>query len=263
MYVADTSNNRVLQFLKPLTVVNAANPQPGAPVARGSIALLAGGVLSDTDEDAQTAPLPLVLADREVLVGDNAISAPLASVHGGQITLQIPSSLPLGTARFAVRVSDTAELIGGGSVPVTASSPALYTIPESGSTQGKIYNQDGSANGPANAAAKGSVITILGTGQGPVNPSVADGQAAPGDPPASTIAQPTADGNTCLTKQPSVCVAIAGLFGEIQFSGLAPGIVGVWQLKVNIPANTASGGALPLRAVINGAPTNIVTVAIK
>jgi uncharacterized protein (TIGR03437 family) len=263
VYVADTGNNRVLQFLKPLTVVNAANPQPGAPVARGSMALLVGGLLSDSEQDAQTTPLPLVLANREVLAGENAAGVPLASVRPVQITVQVPSSLPAGTARFALRVVDTGELIGSGTVPVTVSSPALYTTGSDGSAQGKIYNQDGSANTPANAAAKGSVISVLGTGQGPVSPSVADGQAAPGDPPANTVALPTSDGNTCLTKQPSVCVAIAGLFGEIQFSGLAPGMVGVWQLKIKIPANTASGGALPLRVVINGAPSNIVTVAIK
>jgi uncharacterized protein (TIGR03437 family) len=184
-------------------------------------------------------------------------------VKSDRITLQIPSSLPIGTARIVLRASDTGEPIADGKAPVAALSPGLYTTADASGAQGQILNQDGTANAPANAAARGSTIMILGTGQGPVDLQVIDGQAAPSAPPANTLAAATSDGNVCLTKQPSVCVAIAGVFGDIQFSGLAPGMVGIWQLKVKIPSNAATGGSIPLRALINGAPTNIVTVAIK
>jgi uncharacterized protein (TIGR03437 family) len=66
-----------------------------------------------------------------------------------------------------------------------------------------------------------------------------------------------------LNKQPSVCVAIGSTFGDLQFSGLAPQMVGVWQLAVKIPATAVTGNAVALRAVINGAPSNIVLMAIK
>jgi uncharacterized protein (TIGR03437 family) len=58
-------------------------------------------------------------------------------------------------------------------------------------------------------------------------------------------------------------VAIGNSFGEIQFSGLAPGLVGIWQISVKVPVSITPGDTVPLRAVINGAPTNIVTVALK
>jgi uncharacterized protein (TIGR03437 family) len=106
------------------------------------------------------------------------------------------------------------------------------------------------------------VIKLFGTGQGPVSPPVADGEAAPGEPSANTVAVPTVDGQTCLTKQPSVCVAIGSTFGEIQFSGLQAGVVGTWQLNVKIPGNAPSG-SVPVRAVINGIPSNIITVSIR
>jgi uncharacterized protein (TIGR03437 family) len=77
------------------------------------------------------------------------------------------------------------------------------------------------------------------------------------------VAVPTSDGNTCLSRQPSVCVAIGNTFGEVQFSGLAPNQVGVWQLTVRLPLNAPTGNAIPLRAVINGSPSNIVMVAIR
>ena len=50
-------------------------------------------------------------------------------------------------------------------------------------------------------------------------------------------------------------------FGEVLFSGLAANRVGVWQLKV--PLNGPAGNTIPPRAVINGSPSNIVTVAIR
>jgi uncharacterized protein (TIGR03437 family) len=77
------------------------------------------------------------------------------------------------------------------------------------------------------------------------------------------VAVPTTDGNTCLSRQPSVCVAIGNTFGEVLFSGLAANQVGVWQLTVKLPLNGPTGNAIPLRAVINGSPSNIVTVAIR
>jgi uncharacterized protein (TIGR03437 family) len=92
---------------------------------------------------------------------------------------------------------------------------------------------------------------------------VADGTAAPSDAPPNTVAVPTTDGSACLNQQPSVCLAIGSTFGEITFSGLAPGQVGIWQITVKIPAKVTASDTVPVRAVINGVPSNIVSVAIK
>jgi uncharacterized protein (TIGR03437 family) len=170
---------------------------------------------------------------------------------------QIPSNAPLGAVRLAVRVAETGELVAGTAVSLTASAPGLFPADDA---RGRILHEDGSVNSGSNSALKGSVIRIFGTGQGPVSPAVPDGEGAP--PEVFTVAAPTSDGQTCLNRQPSVCVIIGSVFGEVQFSGLAPSQVGVWQLTVKIPANAPSGVA-PLRALINGAPTNIVSVAIR
>jgi uncharacterized protein (TIGR03437 family) len=122
-------------------------------------------------------------------------------------------------------------------------------------------NQDGTTNGENSPAAKGTTIRLTGTGQGPVSPSIADGEAAATDI-FKTVAVPTSDGNTCLTKQPSVCVAMGSTFGDVKFSGLASGLVGVWQLDVAIPSNI-SGGTLPVRVVINSVPSNIINVVVR
>jgi uncharacterized protein (TIGR03437 family) len=48
----------------------------------------------------------------------------------------------------------------------------------------------------------------------------------------------------------------------VQFSGLAPGFVGLWQINVTIPAGPPAG-ATPIRVVVNGTSSNVVTVAVK
>jgi uncharacterized protein (TIGR03437 family) len=60
-----------------------------------------------------------------------------------------------------------------------------------------------------------------------------------------------------------MCVAIGSTFGEVQYSGLAAGSVGKWQISLKIPQGTASGNAVPVRVLINGVPSNTVTVAIR
>jgi uncharacterized protein (TIGR03437 family) len=61
-----------------------------------------------------------------------------------------------------------------------------------------------------------------------------------------------------------MCVAIASGFGNVTYSGLAPGNVGLWQINVTIPQGTPAGSAVPVRVVINGTPSgNTVTVAVR
>jgi uncharacterized protein (TIGR03437 family) len=260
LYVGDAGNNRVLHFLKTAAVVNAATFDPAAPVGQGALASLRGNALASDTAIADQGWWPTDLANRQVVLDDET-AAPLSMMSPAQTNFQIPGNTPVGTHRIAVRLADTGELVAGGSMVVAAVSPGLFI--REAPAQGWIVNDNGSMNSPANPAAVGSTITIYGTGQGPVSPAVPDGQPAPGSPLSATIAAPTADGKACLTTQPSVCVAIGSKFGTIEYSGLAPGSVGLWQIKVTIPQGSAAGSAIPLRAVIGGAPSNIVTVAVK
>ena len=262
LYVGDAGNNRVLQFLKGVSAMNAADFQTGAPVAQSGLATLLGAALASDSATAPPGPWPAKLVNRVVVINDQT-PAPLSLMSPGQINFQVPASAPLGTDRVAVRTADTGELVAGGGLPVASASPGLFTTGQSGSGQGLILNQDGTPNGASNPAPVGSTITLYGTGQGQVSPAVSDGAPAPGPPMAATVAVPTSDGQTCLTVQPSLCVAIGSAFGTVQASGLAPGYIGVWQINVTIPQGTPSGGAVPLRAVIDGIPSNIVTVAVK
>jgi uncharacterized protein (TIGR03437 family) len=262
LYVGDTGNNRVVQFLKAVAIVNSATFQLGVPVGAGGLAAMFGVGLAGRDETTQNAPWPTTLAEREVVINDE-IHAALHYVSATQVNFQVPSSAPLGSARIAVRLSETGELVGGGAVAVAAASPGIFTSTQDGKGQAAAVNQDGRVNSSSNPAARGSVITLYGTGQGQVSPPVQDGIPAPSSPLASTVTVPTSDARTCVTSQPSMCVAVGNGFGEVQYSGLAPGFIGLWQINVRIPADTTAGNAVPVRVLINGTPSNTVTVAIR
>ena len=236
----------------------------GGAVAPGGLAALFGSGLADSTSDPQSsAPWPTAIVNREISVNDTT-SAPLFQVSPGQINFQVPSGANIGQNSISVRVADTSELLAGGALLVAANSPGFFTLSQDGKGQAAARNQDGiTVNGPANPAPRGSVISLYGTGQGQVSPAVADGTGAPASPPAMTVAVPTSDAKTCLQQQPSVCVAIASSFANIQFSGLAPNYVGLWQLNVQIPMDAPTGPAVPVRVVINSTTSNLFTIAIK
>ncbi len=79
-------------------------------------------------------------------------------------------------------------------------------------------------NNGANPAKAGSIVTLYATGQGAVSGMPTDGQAAQG-----IVGTPDA---------PQVFINSGFVpAGDVQFSGLAPGFAGLWQINVKVPAN--------------------------
>lgn len=267
LYVGDAGNNRVLHYLKPAAVVNGAHFQASVPVGLGAWSTLFGSGLASDTKLASTSSLPASLAARQILVNDT-LAAPLYYVSSGQINFVMPSKALLGSQHIAVCVADTGELVAGGQVIVAAYSPGFFTAGSTGTGQARALNQDNSINGPSNPAPRGTVVQLFGTGQGPVSSPVPDGQAAPAGLD-KTVASPTSDASTCLNKQPSVCVALGGSGGgavlaEIQYSGLAPDLIGVWQLNIKIPTSGLQGNTVTVNVLIGGANrSNLVSLAVK
>jgi uncharacterized protein (TIGR03437 family) len=131
----------------------------------------------------------------------------------------------------------------------------MFTLLQNGSGQAAALNQDNSLNrNPqsivgARPATRGSVIQIFATGAGATNPPVAAGEAAPASPLALTVVQPT--------------VTIGGKAAQVQFSGLAPGFVGLWQINAVVPADVTPGNAVSLSISAGGQTSNTVTIAVQ
>jgi uncharacterized protein (TIGR03437 family) len=251
----------VAQFLKPASVENAATGQANIAVAPGSIAALFGNGLASGQIAISNSTWPAAALNRQVVVNDQ-LAAPLCYLSPTQVDFQVPSNTPLGSERIAVRLANTGELVAGGALQVQSAAPGIFTANSQGSGQGSVRNQDGTINGASNPAAAGTIVSIYGTGQGQVSPAVPDGMPAPPSTLSYTVAVPTTNSQTCVTNPNSMCVAFGSQFGVVQFSGLAPGYIGLWQINVSVPSGLGAGAAV-VAVYIDGSPSNRVTIAVK
>jgi uncharacterized protein (TIGR03437 family) len=243
-------------------VKNGATLIPDVPVARGSIAAVYGGGIASDTVTVSATTWPGTAANRQLVVNDD-LQAPIYYISPTQVNFQVPSNAPIGAVRIAVRTADTGELVAGGGLLVSSVGPGIFTANSGGTGQAAAVNQDGTINSTSNPAPVGSIISIYATGQGQVSPAVVDGTAASSSPLSNTIAVPTSSSTTCLNSQPSMCVAVGSSgFGDVKYSGLAPGFIGLWQINVLIPSGAT--GVVPIRVIINGTPSQIgATIAVR
>lgn len=232
-----------------VAVVNAASFKAGAPVAPGSLASAfpTDGVFTGaTQTAAPSLPLGTELGGTTVTLA-GSLSAPLLFVSEGQINFQVPSGAPAGQHTISVAVGG-AE-VASGTVNVVDQWPGIFFNPADPLEPGAVLNGDSSLNTPDNAEARGGVLVVFGTGQGPLDNAITDGEPAGSDPLSSTTGTVTAN--------------ISGFDAPVLFSGMAPGFVGLWQVNVQIPADLPVTGLSALFLSVNGLPSNIVSVQIS
>jgi uncharacterized protein (TIGR03437 family) len=229
-------------------VTNGASFLPG-PVTPGEIASIFGvnlgpeqGVLGGLDASGR-----VVTSAGGVSVTFNGLPAPIFYASSGQINVQVPFELGgAGNALVLVRREQSASVPI--SVAMASVRPGLFTLPLSSSLA--ALNQDGSVNSASNAAPRGSVVTLFGTGQGHTNPLLASGQPAPSQP-LSRVTAP-------------VTVLIGGQSAEVMFAGMAPGFAGLLQVNVVIPPGASTGSNMPVELILDGVTTGQnVTIAVQ
>ena len=224
------------------TAALTANP-PALPKTLGNVMLKIGGPVSLT-------PSGWVEQGDEVAV-------PLLYVDPRQINFQVPPgfSPPAATSIARIERPDGTELVGN--YFMSASAPAIFTLNQMGFGAGAVLNQDNTVNSPSNPAPRGSVIQIFATGGGDTTPLLAPGQTAPanGDPLIPMNVTPLVLIGTLKDQ------ALNGP-GELLFNGLAPGLLGVWQINARIPQNTTPGSQVPVSLYLLGSRTQSIAVTI-
>lgn len=244
LYLCDIANRVAIHF-PGLNVVNGANFLPRA--APGMIAtmrpLSERQIFTEQTADmGKNTPLPRELEDLQVLVDDRP--APLFLISPSQINFQMPMSAPRsGTVEVQVYKPSQGRIVAASLVRMDVASPALLTV--SGNPSGSVIavNEDGSENSRTSAAGRGQTVTFFATGQGFVPDAPPDGEAPSGEIKTPNLPRVFAGGTTFLPDS------------AILYSGLAPGLVGVWQIKVKIP-DLVPPGETRVVIVLNDIPSN-------
>jgi uncharacterized protein (TIGR03437 family) len=273
LFVAD-STNRIGIYFPGLAAVNGASFLLNRSLAPGMISSVFplnattnqfGKDTSNFNDLPNPLPLPKTLADIQVLF--NGQPVPLYYVSPGQINFLVPMSAPTtGSADLTVVRPSTLQILAAGPVQMNSASPGVFPFGPPGKlVQAAVLNEDNTINSPTNPAARGSIIQIFATGQGFV----------PGAPPDGEVVS----GQINTPNKPRVSIGLVGFVDDpaftgeegdhTPFSGLAPGLVGVWQINVKIPQKVPPGGQVPILILMNSIPNTdsqsgfVMTVAVK
>lgn len=146
----------------PQAAVGGAN-FAGAGVAPGEIVSIFGRGLGPTEGIGAPSGGPAVeLAG--VQVNFDGVAAKLYYASDGQINLHVPPNVAGRTeTRIEVTFAGTTGVL---TVPVLPRRPTLFTADGTGTGPALAFNYDGSANQPANPAAKSSRIAVYANGLG-------------------------------------------------------------------------------------------------
>jgi adhesin/invasin len=208
-----------------------------------------GTNLSDNTYQATTFPLPTQLGPTSVMV--NGVATPLFYVSPLQINFQMPSGVPATAVSVVVnnQVTTASARAQHASQPhismLTGVDPGLFVMPDG---RAAALNADLSLNTAATPIPAGGYVILFITGEGPVTPAVTDGTPAPSSP-LSLINAP-------------VTVTIGGKNAAVTYQGLTPGLAGLAQLNVIVPAGLTPGDQ-PAFVSINGFPSNAGLITVK
>jgi uncharacterized protein (TIGR03437 family) len=228
-----------------VTVINGASFRLEQPVSAGSWASAFGSFSGVSTTVGTVFPIPKTLGGVTVTVDGS--EAPVYFVSSGQINFLIPAAVAPGIRPVQVR---TPSATVNGSVRVITSGPGLFVKDASTDRppKGAILNQDSTENTSSNLARRGQVIQIYGTGPGRPSAPIADGALSPASPLVRTLSTPQ--------------VFIAGVEAEVQFSGMAPDLVGVWQINAFVPDRPFISGRVPVVVFMDGVDSNEVTIFV-
>jgi uncharacterized protein (TIGR03437 family) len=230
-------------------IVNAAS-YAGGPIAPGELISIFGSNFGAPGLEIGSAVnnrIPFSVGRTKVFL--NNLPGTITAVTPNQINVFVRYDLTYATSvTLVVQVDDA--LSTPVTLPIVPAAPGLSTLDGSGSGQGAILNQDGSINSVANPAARGSIVSLFGTGEGATMPQLDDGSLVISTPFPTPVNR--------------VSVSIGGQPAMILYAGDAPALpTGVFQINVEIPENLTSGMASIVLTVGGSSTTQVVTVAVK
>jgi uncharacterized protein (TIGR03437 family) len=220
---------------------------PNAPIARGSVFTVFGENLGPAQSPALAFPLSTSLGGVSLSVTQGAVTTAAYPIYvaAGQVNAIMPSTVTAGLA--TLRLTYQTGRSNAITIQVADSAPGIFAVSSGGYGPGVVQNYVAAENQPVNSmlvpATRGQVITIWGTGLGPV--TFADNVA----PSAGNIAAP-------------VSVTIGGQTATVAYSGRSPCCSGVDQIVATVPSNAPLGCWVPISINAGGVVSNTATMAI-
>jgi uncharacterized protein (TIGR03437 family) len=234
-------------------VVNAASFAPpgisGSEIARGSMFSIFGSNMGPvTLSQVSSFPLSTTLAGVSIKVtqGNISVDAFPVVVTASQINAIMPSNAPLG--RVSIRVTYNGGTGNPTSAIVAASGFGIFAVNSGGFGPGILQNYIAADNQPINSlaatAAPGQVITLWGTGLGPV--------------PADNVAP------TPGSLPTQVEIFVGGKLATNLYSGRTPCCSAIDQIVFQVPNDAPLGCYVPVQIRTAGTTlSNAVTMAIE
>ena len=237
------SANGHAAFTNPGLAVSSAASGTGNATPPGSIFALYGSGMTTGSTQANSLPLPTALLSATVTV--NGEAAPLFYASSGQMNAQMPWDIQPGMATVVVKNGS------GTSNSVAVNVPALGT-PEMfvyGSNRAVVQNPNLTVNSSSAPAHVGETVVGYFTGGGPVTPAapLASGKASP-------------NGLSPVTGTP-VSVTVGGVAATVNYIGLTPTEVGLYQVNFVIPQVAVGDRTVVITIGAFASAGTIITVA--
>ena len=213
---------------------------------------LAGTARDWTTNDFTGPNAPTSLDGVTVTVGGTA--AYIAYVSPAQVNIQIPDGVPSGPANIVL--SYQRQSSAPAQFTINSTEPGFYA-PTNLNVNGKqyigaVHSATGAlVNGgnipglPTAPAQPGETLIFYGTGFGPVQGGSDAGKTAPAQ--------------TSLTDK--LAINIGNAPATIAYAGLAPGLVGLYQFNVVVPAS--AGGDQLIHTTLNGTAVSLQTLYLS
>ena len=218
---ADLENNRVRSLTPPalppanvttttpaaanVTILNAASLAPG-PIAAGMLVLIGGTGITAAQ-----------LGETTIAFSSNPAGVISADASG---ILVVAPTIIAGTGSVTIQIIYQDNVVASVPVAVADAAPALFT---DSSGQAAANNPDGSLNSKSNPAARGSIVSLYGTGLG-----------ISGDP---------------------VSVTFANFTAQVLYAGPSVEYPGLFQINVQVPAGYLPTGDLAVVVTVGSSPS--------
>ena len=230
-------------YIAPAGVINAAGTTPKAGVAPGGIVSIFGVNMATLTAVAPDGMLPQTMGGLTVAVGDRLL--PLFFVSPGQINALVPDDLATGDHVLTVSPGGAPQVRAP--FTVVRNAPGLFAVAVNGQAMAMAMHEDGSAVTADAPARPGELLTLYGTGFGPVERPRPEGFPIPQSPSYSIV-----DGVTLQVGE--LAIAAEKAYAVV-------GRVGIDAVQFRLDGSVT--GSVTLRVTINGADSNTLLLPVQ